>query len=319
MNRKVYIFALLILIASNCTAEAFWMWTPESNKWINPRYAVKETPKEQLDYAMEAYNAGDLKKATSEFRKLIKNYPRAREAAAAQYYIALCSEKQEQFFKAFKEYQIAIEKYPFSDQFSEIVKRQYDIGNLLVEGKGKRNKIVDIVIGGDYDIVEIFRTVIKNAPYGEYASPSQYKIGLYLQGKQMFQEARDEFEKTINDYPDSEWAKVAKYQIALADAMRSASSQYNQSVTEEAIAEFESFVEEYPNAELSEDAKDQIYALRNKEAENNFLIAVFYEKQKKYKSAKIYYTAVVENYKNTAWASKALAKIRELNLKINTR
>ena len=72
-------------------------------------------------------------------------------------------------------------------------------------------------------------------------------------------------------------------------------------------------------AELSENAKDQIHILREKEAENNFLIGKFYEKQKKYSSAKIYYTTVVEDYKNTSWASKALAKIRELNLKIDTR
>ena len=69
----------------------------------------------------------------------------------------------------------------------------------MLNGEGAKSKFVSTVIGSDYDIVEIFRTVIKNAPYGDYASIAQYKIGLYLQGKQMYQEARDEFEKVIND------------------------------------------------------------------------------------------------------------------------
>ena len=34
---------------------AFWMWTPETNKWINPKYAVKDTPQEQLQVGTDLY------------------------------------------------------------------------------------------------------------------------------------------------------------------------------------------------------------------------------------------------------------------------
>ncbi len=310
--KKRIIFAGLLLLCS-FKAEAFWVWTPESNQWTNPKYSVKETPQEQLKYSIEFFDAGDTAKAIQEFRKLIKSFPRAREAADAQYYVGRCLEKDGQFLKAFQAYQVVIDKYPYSERGVEIIEQQFEIGNDLLEGKDTRNKFIKTVVGGDYDVVEIFRTVIKNAPYGKFAAQAQYKIGLYLQEKQLFQEARDEFEKTMNDYPESEWAKAAKYQIALSDSSRSSHAQYDQKVTKSAIDEFETFVKENPQAELSGKAKDQIHQLREKEAENNFLVAAFYEKNKKYQAAKLYYSTIVDDYRNTTWAPKALAKLREMN------
>ena len=47
----------------------------------------------------------------------------------------------------------------------------------------------------------------------------------------MYQEARDEFEKTMNDYPTSEWAHASKFQIAMADTSRASDAQHEQKVT----------------------------------------------------------------------------------------
>lgn len=311
MLKRIFLI-LFFVLAFAAPGRAFWIWTPESGKWTNPKYSVKETPGEQLRHALGFYKSKNYKKAVEELQKLLKNYPRAREAADAQYYIARIYEEQDQLAAAFKNYQIVIDKYPFSERSAEIVKRQYTIGNELMEGKGKRNTFVNAVVGGDYDVVEVFRAVIKNSPYGEYAPAAQYKIGQYLLEKQLYQEARDEFEKTINDYPDSEWAKAAKFQIALSDAKRSSGAQYDQKITAAALNEFKEFVKKFPDAQLTEKAKDHIDTLHEKEAESNFLIAQFYEKQKQYDAAKIYYNTIVDSYPDTSWSRKALEKIRRL-------
>jgi len=206
--------AFLTLVFGTHEANAFWIWTPETNKWVNPKYSVKETPREQLDHAMSYFTGDNYRAAIAEYKKLIKHYPRSREASEAQFYIAMAQEMQGHILKAFHSYQLALEKYPFSERTQDVLKRQYNIGILMLDGKSGRNKIVKMVVGGDYDVIEIFRTIIKNAPYGEYAASSQYKIGLYLQEKLLYQEARDEFEKTVNDYPETEWAKAAQYQIS---------------------------------------------------------------------------------------------------------
>jgi len=291
---------------------AFWVWTPETNKWTNPKYSVKDTPQEQLEVGLGFYKSEEYKEAIREFKKLIKHYPRALQAPEAQYHIGLSLEEQGEALKAFKAYQVVIDKYPFSELAIEIVQKQYDIGMQLLETASNRGKFIDAFAGADYNVIDVFKTVIKNAPYGDLAAPSQYKIGLYLQEKQLYQEARDEFEKVINDYPDSEWTKAAKYQIALADAQRSTDAQYDQKITQAAVEEFDEFVKMYPDAELTQQAKEQIYQLREKEAENSFVVAQFYEKQKNYKAAKIYYQVVVDDFKDSSWASKSLNKIREM-------
>lgn len=294
---------------------AFWVWTPETNQWVNPKYAVKETPAEQMQYALDFYQTKSYKEAMRELEKLIEHYPRAREAADAQYYIGVCWEDQGKLQEAFKNYQLVVDKYPFSERSAEIVQRQYDIGVKLLEGESGRGAFSRSFSGPDTNIIDIFNAVIKNAPYGNLAAPSRYKIGLYFSENRMYQEARDEFEKVINDYPDSEWAKAAKYQTALADAQRSTDAPYDQKVTQAAVGEFKEFLEHYPEAELSSKAKEQIRGLRDKEAESHFQIAQFYEKQKKYEAAKIYYETIANDFRDSPWAAKALKKIREVSQK----
>lgn len=315
---KTFRISLLILIAIAfipANAQAFWVWTPETNKWVNPKYAVKETPAEQLEFALEHYEAKDYKAAIKEFNKLLKHYPRAKEAPESQYYIGLCWEDQKEDYKAYQAYQKVIDRYPFSERSAEIVRRQYDIGERMLEGINQKSAFVKSFSGANYNVIEIFKKVIKNAPYGDLAAPAQYKIGLYLMEQGLFQEARDEFEKTVNDYPDSEWAKAAQYQIAVTDAKRSTDAEYDQKVTKVAVAEFESFLESNPDAELSAEAKEKIAELRNKEAENNMVIAEFYEKQKNFKAAKIYYQIVIDDYNDSSWVQKALNKIQEISQK----
>ena len=306
------VLAILFVLYFPKQVCAFWVWTPETNKWTNPKLSVKETPEEQLKYAHQFREAKQYKEATREFEKLIRHYPRAREASEAQFYIGICYEDQDLLYRAFKEYQTVIDKYPFSNLAEEVVKHQYDIGEELLEGRSKKNKFVQAVMGTNYNVIDVFRAVIKNAPYGQWAAPSQYKIGLYLMENGLFDEARDEFEKVINDYPASEWVKAAKYQIAAADSKRSTSAQYDQKITQSAVKEFKDFVEVYPDAELTDEAKGQIQGLREKEAHNHFVVAEFYQKQKNIKAAKIYYEAIVKDYSTTSWAKKALQKIRTL-------
>lgn len=311
-HRREIILSLLFLTVSPALCHAVWIWTPETGKFINPKWAVKSTPKEQLEYGLSFYHGKLYPKAMVEFKKLIRSYPRAKEAPEAQYYVGQSLEELNKPFEAFKAYQVVIDKYPFSERAGEIVEIQYNIGNQLLEGKNRRGGWTEAVLGGDDRVIEIFRAVIKNAPYGKLAALAQYKIGLYLKEKGLYQEARDEFEKTLNDYPTSEWAKAAKFQIAMADTHRSSNVQHEQKVTAVALDEFNEFVKSHPDSELTPQAKKQIASLRDKEAENNFIIAQFYEKQKNVKSAKVYYKEIVAQYEDTPWAAKALARLKTI-------
>ena len=309
-RQKALFLAVLFLFLFPSLSPAVWIWTPQTGKFINPKLAVKSTPKEQLEYALALFDGRKYAQALGELKKLIKHYPRAKEAPEAQYYIGQILEETRKPYEAYKSYQVVIDKYPFSERAAEIVEIEYNIANQLLEGKDKRGKWVEAIVGGDDRVIDIFRAVIKNAPYGKCAAISQYKIGLYLKQKELYQEARDEFEKTINDYPNSEWAKAAKFQIASADTSRSGDVQHEQKITSVALDEFKDFIKNHPDSELTVQAKQQIGRLREKEAENAFLIAKYYEKQKNYKAAGVYYRDIVDHYTDTTWGQKALTRLK---------
>lgn len=311
MRRKITAGILFIaLCAFPALSHAVWIWTPETGRFINPKMAVKATPQEQLEFALAYIDGKKYPQALSELKKLIKHYPRAKQAAEAQYYTGQILEEMRKPYEAFKAYQVVIDKYPFSERASEIVEIEYNIALRMMEGKDRRGKLMETIIGSNERVIEIFRAVIKNAPYGKYAAQAQYKIGLYLKEKGLYQEARDEFEKTINDYPASEWAKAAKYQIAVADTKRSGDVQREQKVTSIAVEEFKDFIASHPESELTPQAKEQLNHLRNKEAENAYVIASFYEKQKNIKSARVYYRDLADRYGDTKWGGKALARLK---------
>jgi outer membrane protein assembly factor BamD len=309
MFRRNIILSALFLFLFPSLSPAVWIWTPETGKFINPKWEVKPTPEDQLEFAQSFRDQGNCKKAMAEFKKLIKAYPRAKEAPEAEFFIGQCLEGMTKLYEAYQAYQLVIDKYPFSERAAQIVGLEYNIANHLLENKG-RSKWAETVVGSDDRVIEILRTVIKDAPYGKYAALSQYKIGLYLKEKGMYQEARDEFEKTMNDYPNSEWAQASKFQIAMADTGRASDAQHEQKVAGIAMEEFNEFVRTHPDSQLTPEAKIQMARLKDKEAENNFVIAKFYQKQKKLKAARIYYKEVADNYADTSWAPKALAQLK---------
>jgi len=272
---KRIIITIFIFFAFSSSVFGYWIWTPKTNKWLNPKYATKDSPKKQLEFALEFYNSKKYEKAMQEFNKLIRHFPKSYEASEAQFFIGSCWEDLDKLYEAFKAYQKVIDKYPFSEKTGQIIEKQYNIGERYLE---KQTSTFWRTLSGEENPgVEIFRAVVNNAPYGKYADIAQYKIGLVLKNLGRLQESKEELDKLINEYPQSEWVKAAKYQIALIDAKIAPEPEYSQESTREAVKGFEEFIKQYPDTQLSKNAIEEIRRLKEKEAKNNFEIAEFYE------------------------------------------
>jgi len=115
MRRIMLIFITIFTLFSN-PAYSFWIWTPKTGKWVNPKNVAKESPKAQFDYALSFYKEGKLDDAWREFKKLLKEYPKSFEASESQYYLGLIEEARENFYEAYQAYQRLIDKYPFSER-----------------------------------------------------------------------------------------------------------------------------------------------------------------------------------------------------------
>jgi outer membrane protein assembly factor BamD len=312
--RSIAILAVIFLLGTySGPAYAYWIWTPKTNKWVNPRTTVKPTPKEQLEFAKELYDIKNYEEAKREFRKLLKNYPKSKEAAESQYYLGRIEEDKSDLYGAYQAYQKVIDKYPFSERIQEIIEREYKIGEAFMSGE--KRKALGMTLPVDNPAIEIFTKVIDNSTYGPLAPKAQYKLGLVLKGLLRYYEAEDAFNKVISNYPDSEWAAAAKFQIALCRSAVSRGPDYDQGASDEAKQKFEEFVKEHPDAVMSRKAEENIHQLNEKEAEASFKTALFYEKQKAYESARIYYNDIINNYPQSPWAAKAMEKLQLIGKK----
>jgi len=313
MKSKVFVLAMLITAFTAGSASAYWIWTPKTGKWVNPKHAAKSTPKEQFDYAKSFYEAKKYQDAEREFKKLIKAYGKTREAAESQYLLGLIEEEQGRYYEAYQAYQKVIDKYPFFEKIQEVIGREYNIAELFMSGE--KRKALGIQLPVENPAIEILGKVVENSTYGPLASKAQYKLGLVLKEIGRHYEAEEAFNKVLTNYPDSEWSEPAKFQIANVRAMTSRGSDYDQGAAKEAKDKFEEFVKEYPDAVLSKKAEESIGQLKEKEAESHYNIARFYEKQQAFDSAKIYYEDVISNYPRSPWAVKALERLRALEIR----
>lgn len=308
--KRIAIISVVLIVLFAQTSYAYWIWTPKTGKWLNPKTAVRQGPAEQFDLAKGLYESENYAEARVEFKKLLKNYPKSVEAAESQYYLGLIEEKQENLYAAYQSYQRVIDKYPFSERIQEIIEREYKIAEKFMAGH--KRKAAGFTLPVENPAIEIFTKVIENSAYGPLAPAAQYKLGLVLKGLTRYYEAEEAFAKVLSNYPKSDWVEGAKFQIASVRAAVSRSPDYDQWATKEAKEKFEEFVKEHPDAVLSAQAKETIEQLGRKEAESYFNIARFYEKQKNYESARVYYAKIIENYSGTDWADKAQARLRAL-------
>lgn len=307
--RRIIVIALFIFLGICLNpAYAYWIWTPKTGKWVNPKHTVKPIPKEQFELAKSFYDAKRYEEAKREFKKLLRAYPKSFEASESQYYLGLTDEAQGNLYEAFLAYQKVIDKYPFSERIQEIIEREYKIGELFLSGE--KRKVAGVPLSVENPAIEILTKVLENSSYGPLASKAQYKLGLALKGLLRYYEAQDAFEKVISNYPESEWVGPAKFQIASCRAALSKGASYDQGATQEAKEKFEEFVRSHPEASLSREAEKNIDLLKEKEAEGSYNIGRFYEKQNIYQSAKIYYDDTINNYPKSIWAAKALERLK---------
>ncbi len=316
---KGFIFILTALIASGVflapLTYAVGIWTPETRKWINPKYAVKESPEEQFVWAESLFQTEEYKRAIKEHRKLIKNYPDSTYAPRSQYSVGACYQALGKYQRAVSEYQKVIDIYPTSDKVAEVVESQYRIGNLFF-GEEIKSKFKKAFVESNYArAAKVYRLVVKNAPYGPRAAEVNYRIGLcYLKGGN-WSEAISEYEKFIENYPESQWVERAFYEIGLSYLNQSLSPLYDQTMTEQALKQFKEFRKRFPDSSLSKEAEEKINCLRERKAKRTYKIGQFYEKQGSIQAARIYYQETVDNYPDSDWARSARERLNELESK----
>ena len=292
-------------------SRADWMWTPESGKWISEKNIEKKSAMMLYEQAQGLEQAGEMAKAIGTYRKLIKQYPASSVAPDAQYWIGHLLEEQGDYYKAFKEYQKVIENYPSYKKFNEILEREYQIGNLYLSGE--KMKLLGMAILPAVDkSIEIFETIVRTAPYSSIAPRAQFNIGDAYRKIKHYSEAIPEYQKVIENYPESDLAVEARYQIGQCGYQKTLQASYDQTNTDIALDSMQTFVKKHQDSKKSVEMKQKMGELVARKAKKDFDIAEFYQKSNSEEAAIIYYQEVINNFPETEFAKLASKRIDEL-------
>ncbi|HEY8965111.1 MAG TPA: outer membrane protein assembly factor BamD [Candidatus Methylacidiphilales bacterium] len=317
MGRRFLLSALLgagvSLFLSPAPLSAALVWRPGEG-WVDESSGTglsASSSRDQLEIAKKFEADQKFDDALKAYRVLVRKWPLSFFAPEAQFKIGFCLEKKADFWSAYKAYEKMIQKYPASTFFEQALDREFAIGNLYLAGEPQR--LMRIPLGASMDkTVEIFENIIKAAPYGEHAAESQFKIGLAREKQKKFPDAVASYTKILDKYPGHPVAADAQYQIGYAWYIASREPEYDQSAAQKAIEAFEDFIVRYPNSEKVAAANTHIALLKGKETQGSLNIAHFYEKDKQYKAAYIYYNDVIQRNPDSPQAKEARKKVEQL-------
>lgn len=311
MKKTLLFLSLFIFLETR--AESAWIWTPESGRWINPKYSLKDTPQEQYEWAMRLLDLGEYNQAVKRFRQLIKRFPQSPYAPKSQLGIGLAYEKAGKIEKAVEEYQKMAETYPYSPDISEVIEAEYRLGDMLLnrEGGDVWQKIA--TYEGNYErAARIFEQAIKISPFNPRAPEMQYKSGeAYLKAKK-YEEAAAQYKKVLDNYKESEWVAEATFKLGLCAEAQSLDTLRDQAKTEEAIQWFSEYLKKYPGGDKTKEVKERLAILLDKKARKIYECGEYYQKDGDKESALIYYRRLLRDFPETAWAAKAREKLNEL-------
>jgi len=286
-------------------------WTYEAvggvGKW------KRETAKEQMAVTQAAYDQHNYTLARKSASRLIRTWPLSDYAPNAQYLVGLCYEAEHEDERAFKAYQLVFEKYPRSDKLADVVQRQYQIGLRFLGGQ--RFKLLGLVpFLPDMDkTAGMFEKIVASGPYSAVGPSAQLSIGAARDRQKNYPEAVAAYERAADRYHDlPAIAADAQYRAGFAYSKQAQSAGYDQGTAGQAIATFTDFMALFPNDPRVNEAKRIIVVLKEEQSRGNYMIATFYENQKRWNGALIYYNEVLVQGPNSRYASVARERIDQI-------
>lgn len=300
-----YISVISILIVLSGFASSlfgYWEWTPQTGKWINPKYAVKETDREQWHYAESFKISQNYEAALREYSKLVKYYPLSAYAPESLFESAKIYSKIGDKDAAFKKLDEIIKRYPDYPEIEQVLKMQREISLELLQKK--QLKLIDKLRDPSKKYEAVERT-IESDPFNPETPPIALQLASKYARSREMEKAVKLYEQVIKDFPSTKWAEKARYEMLIYEIKNIPEGSTDVSMFSAVEKNIDTFVSDFPESQYNELLKKEKTELRNEIAARLFNIAQIYQKNGHKKSAEIYYRKVKTLYPETEYAKKS--------------
>ncbi len=261
-----------------------------------------------------AEKEGNAKRAIKAYKSLVKRYPKDILAPGALYRSAQLQEQLHDYTPAAASFGQLVEKYPGSPHFEEAIEAQFRIGEIYLNGK--KLKVLGIPVASALDrAVTIFANVVRTAPYGRYTARAQFDIGLAREKQGANDAALQAYQAVVDKFPNEPVAVDAQYQIGYIWFTAAQTGTKDAAASSNAKTAFQDFLFHYPKSEKAAQARANLDILEHKQTANSYKVAKFYDKQKYYRAAVIYYNEVIRQQPGSEESNEAKKRIDQLRAK----
>lgn len=290
-----------------------WTYEPvgSEGKWRRAR------AKDQFDVAQEAFGQKKYRLATKAARRVVSEWPQSDYAPRAQFLVGRCFEARGQDEKAFKEYQKLLEKYPKVENYEEALQRQFGIAMRFLGGQWfKLWGYIPFPPSMD-KTAGMFEKIVRTGPFSGVAPHAQLRVGAAREKAREYPQAVKAYDTAADRYFDRPViAADAVYRAGMSHYKQAQKAEYDQGAAGRAIATFTDFITLFPQDGRVADAKERITRLKQEQARGRFEVARFYEKNRRWAGAIIYYNEVALLDPQSRYAEEARRRIEELKPRV---
>src|SRR6266566_2743483 len=288
----------------------------EKAKFVSPgEEEISGNAAELYQIGQKAEQDGDKKRAIRAYKSLVKRHPKDALAPTALFRAAQLQEQTHQFTPAADSYLQLVERYASSAHFDEAIEGQFRVGEIFLNGKKLR--VLGIPIASALDrAVTIFANVVRTAPYGRYTARAQFDIGMAREKQGANDAAVQAYQAVVDKFPNEPIAVDAQYQIGYIWFTAAQLGTNDAAAAGNAKTAFQDFLFHYPKSEKAAQARKDLDILEHKQTNNSFKVAKFYDKQKYYRAAVIYYNEVIRQQPGSEESNQAKKRIDQLRAKL---
>lgn len=267
----------------------------------------------------KGYHAeGSTRKEIRTLKKLVLNHELAPNAAEGRFLLGKAYESRQEYRDAFKEYTKLIDRYPQSPLYTDALNRQLAMAMDAAEGKMKVP-----VLWGAWEtemesgvVISWLREIVTKAPYNDMAATASSILGKYLVDLERYEDARSEYSKLVEKYPDSKYAPDAQLMVAQLWAGSHTRGDQNLVNLSNAREAYEEFTLRFPNHKDAGKALAEASNMKRLLVQQELEVGRYYlERSREYTSAIFCFESVIRqkkvNPEAAAEAETLLAKARE--------
>lgn len=196
----------------------------------------------------------------------------------------------------------------FSDQipFEEVVHKEYEIGNDFAQGHRDITLSWMPWIKGKNKSVEIYETVLKQAPFAKFAPALKLRLGRMYLADDKVQKALNIFRQIMKEHPNAPEDKFARFELANALVqMATKAGDGDGMYAREAEEVLLQALEKYPKDPETKWIKQSIYDTDEVRAKRLCDIGEFYVSRKNPEAATRYFHELLARYPTSEYAETA--------------